>query len=93
MAVPIARANATLKTFMLALAGVFALTFVALNVMLHTIVIRRVTELSKLADDVSLGHLDAGEFQTRSKDEIGVLTQALSRMKTSLVQAMKMLEE
>jgi HAMP domain-containing protein len=93
MSVPIERAAATLKTFMLALAGVFVLTFVALNVMLHTIVIRRVTLLAKLADDVSLGRFDAGEFHTRSRDEIGILTQALGRMKTSLVKAMKMLEE
>ncbi len=93
MSVPIQRAHDTLKTFMLALAGIFVLTFVALNVMLHTIVIRRVTRLSKLADEVSLGQFDAGEFVTQSKDEIGVLTQALARMKTSLVKAMKMLEE
>ena len=48
-----------------------------LNVMLYMFVIRRVTRLSKLADEVSLGNLDAGEFQTKSKDEIGVLTEAL----------------
>jgi protein-histidine pros-kinase len=36
--------------------------------------------------------MDAGEFRTRSKDEIGVLTEAMGRMKASLVQAMKMLE-
>ena len=30
-----------------------------LNVMLHTMVIRRVKHLSKLADEVSLGHLEA----------------------------------
>jgi len=93
MSVPIERANATLRTFMLALGGVFILTIVALNVMLHTIVIRRVTALSRLADQVSLGNLDAGEFRSRSKDEIGVLTQALARMKTSLVKAMTMLDE
>jgi HAMP domain-containing protein len=67
-------------------------TFVLLNAMLHVMVIRRVTRLSAIADQVSLGNLDAGEFRTRSKDEIGVLTEALSRMKVSLVQAMKMLE-
>jgi len=93
MTVPIKRANDTLRTFMLALGGIFLLTFVLLNVMLQTIVISRVTRLAKLADQVSLGNLDAGEFRTRSKDEIGVLTDALSRMKTSLVQAMKMLDE
>jgi HAMP domain-containing protein len=51
-----------------------------------------VTRLSAIADQVSLGNLDAGEFRTRSSDEIGVLTEALGRMKVSLVQAMKMLE-
>lgn len=93
MTVPVARASATFRTFMLSLAAVFAATFVLLNVMLHTIVIRRVTKLASIADQVSLGNLEAGEFRTKSKDEIGVLTDALGRMKTSLVQALKMLEE
>ncbi len=92
MSVPIARANDAFRTFMLSLAAVFLAAFVLLNVMLHTIVIRRVTKLSAIADQVSLGNLEAGDFRTRSKDEIGVLTEALGRMKTSLVQAMKMLE-
>ena len=60
--------------------------------MLHSIVIQRIKQLSKLADEVSLGHLESAEFKTRSKDEIGVLTQALARMNKSLVQAIKMLE-
>jgi len=55
-------------------------------------VIRRVTRLSAIADQVSLGNLDAGDFKSTSKDEIGVLTDALARMKVSLVQAMRMLE-
>jgi len=92
MSVPVARANDAFRTFMLSLAAVFLATFVLLNVMLHTIVIRRVTKLAAIADQVSLGNLEAGDFRTRSKDEIGVLTEALGRMKTSLVQAMKMLE-
>ena len=54
--------------------------------------INRVTRLSRVADQVSLGNMDAGEFRSKSKDEIGVLTDALGRMKTSVVQAMNMLE-
>jgi protein-histidine pros-kinase len=92
MSVPIKRADETFRTFMLSLAGVFVVTFVLLNAMLHVMVIRRVTRLSAIADQVCLGNLDAGEFRTRSSDEIGVLTEALGRMKVSLVQAMKMLE-
>ena len=93
MAVPIARATRTFTAFMGSLAAVFLAIFVLLNVMLYTMVIRRVTRLAAIADEVSLGNLDAGEFATRSGDEIGVLTQALARMKTSLVKAMSMLDE
>jgi HAMP domain-containing protein len=91
-ALPIQRANHTFKVFMLLLTLVLILTFILLNVMLHSIVIQRIKELSKLADEVSLGHLETAEFKTKSKDEIGVLTEALARMNKSLVQAIKMLE-
>jgi HAMP domain-containing protein len=92
MTVPIERANRTFTTFMGSLAGVFIAIFVLLNVMLYTMVIRRVTHLAGIADEVSLGNMAAGEFKADSKDEIGVLTGAMGRMKASLVQAMKMLE-
>jgi HAMP domain-containing protein len=92
MNVPIERANKTFTTFMGSLAAVFLAIFVLLNVMLYTMVIRRVTRLAGIANNVSLGNMDAGEFKTNSKDEIGVLTESMGRMKASLLQAMKMLE-
>jgi HAMP domain-containing protein len=92
MAVPIQRASYTFKVFLFSLAGIFLFTIVMLNLLLYWVVIRRVTRLSKLADEVSLGNLDAGDFRSKSQDEIGVLTEALNRMKASMVQAIKMLE-
>ena len=93
VSVPMERANRSLKVFLLSLAVVFLVTFVLLNVMLHTIVIRRITALSGLAEQVSLGNLDAGDFVATSRDEIGVLTGSLARMKASLVHVMKILEK
>jgi len=91
--VPIARANAAFRTFMVSLTVVFAFIFIALNLMLWYMVIRPVTRLSKLADQVSQGeNMEAPDFEVTSRDEIGVLTQSFNRMKKSLVQAMKMLE-
>ncbi|HEY2864777.1 MAG TPA: DUF3365 domain-containing protein [Casimicrobiaceae bacterium] len=90
--VPVQRANYTFRVFLISLLAMFAFTIGMLNLMLYWFVIRRVKRLSRLADEVSLGNLDAGEFQTQSKDEIGVLTEALGRMKTSMVQAIKMLD-
>ena len=92
MTVPTERANKAFTAFMGSLALVFLAIFVLLNVMLYTMVIRRVTVLAGIADEVSLGKMDAGEFKSQSKDEIGVLTEAMGRMKASLVQAIKMLE-
>jgi protein-histidine pros-kinase len=92
-ALPVQRANRTFRWFLVLYTAVFILIIALLNVMLHTMVIQRVKQLSKLADEVSLGHLEAAEFTSKSKDEIGVLSGALSRMNKSLVQAIKMLEE
>jgi protein-histidine pros-kinase len=91
--VPLARAEAAFRTFMTSLTAVFAIIFLALNLMLYFVVIRPVTRLSRLADEVSLGKLDSPEFPVRSSDEIGKLAGSFNRMKKSLVQAMKMLEE
>jgi protein-histidine pros-kinase len=78
---------------MVSLTVVFAFIFVALNLMLWYMVIRPVTRLSRLADQVSQGeNMEAPDFEVKSGDEIGVLTQSFNRMKKSLVQAMKMLE-
>jgi protein-histidine pros-kinase len=91
-AVPFQRANYVFKIFLVSLGAIFIFTIIMLNVMLYWFVTRRVKRLARLADEVSLGNLDAGDFRTRSQDEIGVLTEALGRMKTSMVQAIKMLE-
>ena len=93
MDVPFKRADAAFGVVMGSLAGVFILVGVVLNLMLWKLVIQPVTRLSALADQVSLGQMDAPEFASGSKDEIGVLSESFARMRRSLVQAMKMLDE
>ena len=92
LAVPLARANASFTVFMGSLIGVFAVVGVLLNLMIWVVVVRPVTRLSALADRVSLGELTAPEFDSKSRDEIGVLAHSFSRMRASVVAAMKMLE-
>jgi protein-histidine pros-kinase len=92
MALPLQRAAASFKLFIGSLVGVFVVVGIVLNVMIWFVVVRPVTQLSALADRVSQGDLEAAEFNTRSRDEIGVLAQSFARMRTSVVQAMKMLE-
>jgi HAMP domain-containing protein len=92
MAIPMERARAAWALFMGMLSAVFVAIAVALNLMLWWLVIRPVTKLSRLADRVSLGELGAPSFSLGARDEIGRLATSFSRMRKSLVQAMKMLE-
>jgi HAMP domain-containing protein len=93
MSVPLERANGILKTFMLSLLGVFAFVFVALNIMVHFFVTRRIRRLATLADQVSMGKFDVDEFNAGGSDELSNLAQSFTRMRTSLASALKMLEE
>jgi HAMP domain-containing protein len=93
MAVPLARATQIFRTFMLSLLGVFVLVFIALNVMVHLFVTRRIKHLAGVADEVSMGKFDAQDVDVRGNDEISALGRSFNRMRTSLSSALKMLEE
>ena len=80
------------RDFMGSLLGVLLAIAVAMNLLLWWMFIRPVTKISALANRISLGEINAPDFATRGRDEIGMLAHALSRMRRSLVQAIQMLE-
>jgi protein-histidine pros-kinase len=92
MSVPLARADRAFEVVMALLVGVFLMIGLALNLMLWQLVIRPVSRLSELSDRVSLGELDAPEFAVKSRDEIGTLAESFTRMRKSMVHAMRMLD-
>jgi HAMP domain-containing protein len=91
--VALRRADAILSKVLYLLAGVFAALFVALNIMLLTLIIQPMKRLGTIADQVSLGSLDAPEFPASGRDEMAALGQSFNRMRRSLVEAIKMLEQ
>ncbi|MDR7333132.1 DUF3365 domain-containing protein [Roseateles asaccharophilus] len=92
LGVPMQRADNVFKVFITSLVGVFVVVGIVLNLMVWMLVVRPVTQLSALADRVSQGDLEAPEFKTSSKDEIATLSDSFSRMRASVVQAMKLLD-
>lgn len=93
MEVPLRRASAMLHTYMLSMLGIFVFLFIALNIMVHVFVTRRITRMSRLADQVSLGEFNQEEFDVRGNDELSALARSFARMRSSLASAMKMLDE
>jgi protein-histidine pros-kinase len=93
MTLPLGRANAAFYAFLGSLAVLFAAVFVVLNGMLMVIVVRPVTRLSLVADEVSLGKIDGPDLPATGKDEVARLAQSFNRMKKSVVHAIQMLDE
>jgi protein-histidine pros-kinase len=92
LAVPLARAYQALLWFVLILAGTFVFTIVMVDVLLRVLVAKPVTEISEMADKVSMGQLDTPEYVRKTEDEIGSLSMSFNRMRRSLQNAMSMLE-
>lgn len=90
--VPLGRAYAALLWFMVALAVIFLVVIIIVDLLLRAIVVKPVEEISDMASKVSLGQMDAPELVRDSKDEIGSLAASFNRMRRSLQNAMKMLE-
>jgi protein-histidine pros-kinase len=92
VAFAVSRAENTFRVFMTSLVAVLVGTAVILNGLLWWMFIRPVTRMAAVADKVSLGAMDSPDFTHGSRDEIGSLAQSLSRLRNSLVQALKMLD-
>jgi HAMP domain-containing protein len=93
MRVPLNRAWHTFELVMIGVTAVFFLIAVLLNVLLQIVIIRPVRRIAATASELSLGNMDVPEFQMRGRDEIASLAESFNRMRRSLVNALKMLEE
>jgi protein-histidine pros-kinase len=93
MRVALAQARHTFFYFVGGLAFVFLITMVALNVLLSLVIVRPASEIATMANAVSLGQTDVPECPVRGKDEIASLAESFNRMRRSLANAMKLLDE
>jgi protein-histidine pros-kinase len=87
------RARGALITTMIALAGVFVVMMILLNILLHFVIIVPLRHISAVASEVSLGNLDVPEVALKGRDEIASLADSFNRMRRSLANALKMLEK
>ncbi len=93
LAVPLARAYQALFWFIAALAVTFLVMIIIVDLLLRLLVVKPVVEISEMANSVSMGKLDTPEYVRESNDEIGTLAMSFNRMRRSLQNAMKMLDE
>ena len=84
--------NANQRFFVLmgVFSGIFALAIFLVNLWLKQYVVRPINRITKVAEAVSLGDMNAN-FEKQYNDEVGRLADAFTRMKTSLEIAIKRL--
>jgi HAMP domain-containing protein len=93
LGVPLQRAYSNLLLLMATLGGTFLVILLIVDTLLRALVVRPVVGISEMASDVSMGKLDVPEYIRTTHDEIGSLAASFNRMRRSLQNAMKMLEE
>jgi len=86
------RARHTFLVFMGSMTVVAAIAVVMLNFALRRLVVRPITRLTTLCDQVSTGDFSQADPATGGDDEVASLGRSFVRMKISLQKAMKMLE-
>lgn len=95
ISVPLATAESSANRVrlgvLLAIAAMFAVLLLVVNVALYVLVIRPVRRIVRIADQVSLGDATAAEFPGGGGREVAALSAALDRMRKSLYKALRML--
>jgi HAMP domain-containing protein len=87
--------QSTRQSFILVLGifiGIFAAAILLVNLWLKQYVVRPLNRITQVAEAVSLGDMEA-DFEKKSNDEVGRLAEAFTRLKTSLVIAMRRLTQ
>ena len=76
-----------------AIAVAFSVVIVLVNIMLSRIVLKPVSVMSNISEQVSMGDFSAPEYVKKGKDEISSLSESFNRMRRSLASAMKLLDD
>jgi protein-histidine pros-kinase len=93
MELPIRNANRAFYTFMVSLAAVFVVLFIALNAMMSMLVVRPITRMAQAADKISTGDTTVAELPEYGGDEVALLAKSFNRMRRSLVKAIELIEK
>jgi len=93
MSLPIQNANRAFYTFIASLAGVFAVLFVILNLMLSAMIVRPITRMSDAAERISTGDTDIPELAESGQDEVAHQARSFNRMRRSLEKAISLIDQ
>ncbi len=93
MSVSTARAERIRALFVLPFLGVFAVLFVLLNLLLGHMIITPIDRIARMAEAVSLGDSSVPDYVRGGSDQVARLSASFNRMRRSLSEALRLLDE
>jgi protein-histidine pros-kinase len=91
MAAALAKADDNFHIFLASLVSVFLVVFVLVNVMFSVMVLRPISRMAQISEQVSNGDLSGPGFEPKGQDEIAQLGRSFERMRRSLVKSVTLL--
>lgn len=91
MSAALAKADQNVVIFLSALAGIFVVIFVVVNIMIRAMVLKPIARMAALSEQVSNGDLSGAGFDPKGDDEIAQLARSFERMRRSLAKSVALL--
>ena len=90
---PAELARKTFFSFLISLAAIFLLLFLVINITIRKLVLRPVSRLTRMADEISKGNLKSAEIKVSGKDELAEMTVAFNRMRRSVIKIVQLVRK
>ena len=90
---PAKLARKTFYSFLGALALLFLTLFIVINIMIRMLILKPITVMTQLADDLSKGNITGNELDILGKDEISDLSRSFNRMRRSVIKIIQILRK
>ncbi len=87
------RAQDLIIVIMLSILAAFMVVIILVNLMLSRIILKPVSIMSEISEQVSMGDFSAPEYVKKGNDEISSLSTSFNRMRRSLDSAMQLLDD
>ncbi len=90
---PAELASKTFYSFIVSLTLMFVAMFIVINVVIRRLVLRPVSKITRMADQVSKGNLKDAEIKVTGKDEMAEMSAAFNRMRRSVIKIVQLIRK
>ncbi len=89
---PAELASKTLVSFIVSMAAIFLILFLVINIVIRRLVLKPVSQVVRMADEISDGNLRNPEIKVTGNDEIAEMLHAFNRMRRSMIKLAQMMQ-